>query len=94
MYANRDWIDVWVTVEGIAIHWAKAGRTEEAGVLLGYLERHDIRHAVFLEQREHALAIVRSRPDAQTWTAHGAALDRDHLVAYALRRPVNADDSP
>jgi hypothetical protein len=90
LYANRDWGNMWIAIEALAIHWAKAGRTEPAATLLGHLEAKNLRLAALVRQRQDAVAALRETPEAQSWMARGGALDRDQLVDYALNRVGDA----
>lgn len=84
MYTKRDWMNVWPIVEATAMYWARTGRPEPAGVLLGHLEANDVHHAMFVSERQHASVALRRHPSAGSWTAQGRDLDRDQVVAYAL----------
>ena len=84
LLATRNWVLVWIVMEALALYWARVGRDEPAAVLLGHLEANNIRYAHFVEQRRDAVAALRARSDAEDRLAHGAALERDQLVAYAL----------
>ena len=83
LYALRDW-HTWLIVEATALHWAATGRVEPAAVLLGHLERVDIRHGAFSRRREQALETVQVLPNAESLMQRGARLDRDQVIAYAL----------
>jgi predicted ATPase/class 3 adenylate cyclase len=93
LYANREWSNLWVAIEALAIHWTETGRTEPAATLLGFLEaRKDLRSVAFLGRRQDAVAALRESPEAHPWMAQGAALDRDQLVDYALDQLADAID--
>ena len=57
---------------------------EQAGVLLGHLEAHDIHDAVAVRKRQRARAALAGIPEARSWMDRGAGLDGDQLVTYAL----------
>ena len=82
---------MWPVVEAAALYWARTGQAEPAAVLLGHLEANHIHYATFVDERAQALATLRARRDAEEWLAHGAALERDQLVAYALSHLADAD---
>jgi tetratricopeptide (TPR) repeat protein len=94
LYASRNWLNLWAVMEALALHWARTGRKELAAVLLGHLDQHDIRHAVFVSRRQQALANLRGVVGAEAWFAHGAGLDRDELVLYALKELTDDSEPP
>ena len=92
VYENRDWMDVWHLLETVAVYWAKRGRTRDAAVLLGHLEAGGIGSVSFAVGHQKALAGLHGNPDAQTWMAHGAALNRHELVNHALEQLADATE--
>jgi hypothetical protein len=68
-------------------------------VLLGYLEAHvplsgsgGGRVRSFVERRQLAVAELNDHPTGPIWMAHGAELDRDQLITYALDQLVSSVD--
>jgi predicted ATPase len=92
VYANRDWMDVWHLLETVAVYWAKTGRTRDAAVVLGHLEAGGIRSVSLAVRHQKALVDLQTHPDAQTWMAHGAALDRHELVRHVLEQLADASE--
>jgi hypothetical protein len=93
-------MNVWGLIEALSLYWCGRDRMEPAAVLLGHLEAHDHRHAggggrsgPFVERRRLAIAGLLELPGGDTWMAHGAELDRDELVTYALEQLVSSDDA-
>jgi hypothetical protein len=93
-------MNVWAVVEALSLYWYSSDRMEPAAVLLGYLEAHDLRHAggggrsgSFAERRRLAIAALHEPSDGEAWMAHGAELDRDELVTYALDQLGGSDDA-
>ena len=84
LYASRDWIDTWPSVEALALYWMRIGHHEDATVLLGHLQAHGIGHAMFIEQRRQMQEALADTPDAHRWMSRGARLDRDELIQYVL----------
>ena len=85
LYAIRDW-HAWLIVEATALHWAAGGRMEEAAILLGHLEKRDVRHGGLSRRRQEVLDVLHALPEAPSWMERGARLDRDELVRYALEQ--------
>ena len=84
LLAGRNWMTLWSVVGAAALYRARMGRAEPAAVLLGHLEANHIQSATFVDERAQTLTTLRAGPDAQEWLDHGATLERDQLVAYAL----------
>jgi predicted ATPase/DNA-binding SARP family transcriptional activator len=86
LYEMRFWYRIWQLFESIALELASTGHVESAGVVLGNLEA---KHPAFgfehtLGFRQRALQMIRSHAESETWMARGAAMDRHHIVEYAL----------
>jgi hypothetical protein len=73
-----DWLHVWVAVEGAAIHLALRGDPDTAAVIVGYLDRHDRQHSMFVEDRSELSH--NSQQSYATETARGAAMTRDEVI--------------
>lgn len=86
LYAARTWSDIWSVLEQTFVHWVTAGRTLDAGVLLGYLEANDLHHTLNAAERSPAAKAVRDDPDGRASLAVGATFNRDQVVAYVLDR--------
>jgi hypothetical protein len=84
LYVARDWLDMWMVIDSLAVLLAEAGRVEPAAVLLGHLQAHKIQYPLGASRRAAATRLVDARADAADWLARGARLDRHELVAYAL----------
>ncbi len=80
----------WGILEAVAIRWARAGRLDEAAVVLGHLERHGIRNASSVRARPRALAQVAAAECADR-LRYGATLDRDQVVEFAITALCGAD---
>jgi hypothetical protein len=88
--AERLWFDLWPSLRALARWWADHGRGEDAAVVVGYLV------AQGLSSGERASALLASDPRAAAWLAHGAALDREALVAFVLEHlgALDVDSGP
>ena len=84
LHEARSWGDVWYILEITFVLWANAGRTGNAGVLLGFLEAQNLHHTLIAEARAASALAVRASPGISATIADGADLDRDQVVAYAL----------
>ena len=93
LYANRDWANMRIAIEALAIHWIKTAKIEQAATLLGYLEAKNIHYVTLRAQRQDAVAVLGEAPEAKSWMARGGALDRDQLVDYALNQLVDATEA-
>jgi predicted ATPase/class 3 adenylate cyclase len=88
-YADRDWYDLWPTMPFLAEYWIRHKQSEDAAVVIGYLDSHHL-FSVSDEAREP----LGSDPALRLSQAHGARLDRDQLVAFVLERlPMDATGS-
>jgi hypothetical protein len=86
LYTLRVWPHLWNTIESLATYWVRSGDLEGAATLLGHLEAHEHHSVPLAARRARAAAVLEQRPDAWPWMEHGAALDRDQIVQYALER--------
>ena len=93
VHENRDWMDVLHLLETVAVYWAKTGRTRDAAVLLGHLEAGGIGSVSLAARNQKVFAGLHEDPDAQTWMADGAALDRHELVHHTLEQLADASES-
>ena len=84
LYATREWLNLWLVIDSLALLWADAGQTEAAAVLLGHLQAHDIHFPLRASRRVAVTRALEARADAAEWLARGAQADRHALVAYAL----------
>ena len=84
LYRERMWSLVWVVVEALTVYWGRGGRTTDAAVLVGYLERHGLAHGLLVEGRRQVGVAVERLPAAEARTRSGAAMSRDDLVSFAL----------
>ena len=87
----------WSLLEGVAIRWANDGRLDDAAVVLGYLERHDIRHSMNVRARPGALD--RATAGCADRLRDGASLIATRSWTTPRRRstgsrtvPIEADD--
>lgn len=88
-YTDRAWVHVYLLLGGLAEHWARQGDSEAAGVVLGFLDRHNpVSHPMTSARRREAHDLLTTVPEAVGWRAQGAVMTRDNLVAYVLDRLV------
>jgi hypothetical protein len=87
LYASRDWLNTWPSVEALALYWMRIGHLQDATVLLGHLQAHGIGHAMFIKQRRQTQEALADTPDTHRWMSRGARLDRDELIQYVLTTP-------
>jgi predicted ATPase/class 3 adenylate cyclase len=86
LYALRAWPHLWGAIESLATYWVRSNDLEGAATLLGHLDTHEHHSVALVARRARAAAVLEQRPDAWPWRQHGAALDRDQVVHYALER--------
>ena len=82
---NRIWSRVYAVLASLADRWSGEGRVGPAATLIGFLEVRDpIGLFLVARQRERAAATINAHPDAVSWKARGASMDRNAIIDYAL----------
>jgi predicted ATPase/DNA-binding SARP family transcriptional activator len=86
LYEVRLWQKLWQTLESVSLALARAGRTEEAAVILGCLDvrspGYGMEHG--LGFRDQARQLIDADGGHDAAKRHGAAMSADELVAEAL----------
>ena len=91
---------IWGVVEALSLYWHSSDRTDRQPCSSATSRRTTLRHgfgggriASFVERRQLAIAVLDEHPAGRTWMAHGAELDRDQLITYALDQLASSDDA-
>jgi hypothetical protein len=86
LFEIRHWPKTWQTLESITLGLARAGRTEQAAVILGHLDAHapgfGLEHN--LHFRDRARELVEANGDHTAAKLRGARMSADEVVANAL----------
>jgi hypothetical protein len=86
LFAVRHWQKIWQTLESVSLALARAGRTEEAAVILGCLDArspgYGMEHG--LGFRDQARQLIDADGGHEAAKRHGASMSADELVAEAL----------
>jgi predicted ATPase/class 3 adenylate cyclase len=84
-YDTRDWLKTGIALVALSSWLETVGNTEAATIILGHLDTHRTPWRN-IDDRLTSLRGSRDHPDADMLIARGAAMDRDHLVAFALEQ--------
>jgi pterin-4a-carbinolamine dehydratase len=86
LFEVRLWQKIWQTLESVSLALARAGRTEQAAVILGCLDAHSPGYGMEhgLEFRERARELIDADGAHDAAKRHGASMSADELVAEAL----------
>jgi hypothetical protein len=86
LFELRLWQKIWQTLESVSLALARAGRTEQAAVILGCLDAHSPGYGMEhgLEFRERARELIDADGAHDAAKRHGASMSPDELVAEAL----------
>jgi predicted ATPase/class 3 adenylate cyclase len=86
LYEIRYWQKLWQVLDSVVLNLARAGRNEQAALILGHLQAH--MPACGMEEtlgfRVAAAESTAAAGDYTSALAHGAQLDADEIVAAAL----------
>ena len=86
LYEIRRWNRIWQVLESTVLAFASTGHIEAASVIAANLEVHHL-PAGYEHQlgfRSRTLALIRSDPQIEEWTARGATMDQYQIIDYAL----------
>ena len=78
-FADRAWYDLWPTMPVLAEWWLANQQSDNAAVVIGYLDAHHLASA-----DDTTRALLGTGPDLDRALTRGAHLDRDQLIAYIL----------
>jgi predicted ATPase/class 3 adenylate cyclase len=86
LYDMRFWNVLWLLLETAAGSFATSGDLESSAVVYGHLEAHQPPWGIpaVRRARDRGLGLARQHADSDSLMAHGAAMDRDELVAYTV----------
>ena len=86
LFEMRHWQKIWQTLESVTLALARAGRTNDAAVILGHLDAHSpgfgLEHG--LQFRDKARELVEADGGHASAKRYGACLSADELVAKAI----------
>jgi len=85
LYDTRDWVGIWVAMIPLSSWLESSGNAEAAAIIFGYLEAHRTPWRG-IDGRLQSLRAPHQHPQADQLITHGAAMDRDQLVAFALEQ--------
>jgi hypothetical protein len=84
--AARDWMNLSVAIEQLAIYWFRTNDLEPAAVVLGYLDASGTRYAPVARRRLQAVTAIRAASAGELWMARGGQMTREAVVDFTLDR--------
>ena len=94
LLATRNWVLVWLVMEAAgAVLGTDGTRRSRPPCSSATSKPTTSATRTSSNNAPDAVAALRARGDAEDWLAHGAALERDQLVAYALGQLADAESS-
>ncbi|MFN0090321.1 MAG: hypothetical protein ACKVWR_08655 [Acidimicrobiales bacterium] len=88
----RNWQNTWILLEALAADWAERGMVDQAAIIAAHLHRHGAASPSLRERRERLEEILAARGVGGEVRPPSTVLDRDAVVAFALRWLAGGED--